>query len=664
MEAASRCRAASCRLGFRMRRSSDAGCRRELRMAQRAVDDTSRVIQASFYMSAVVRKQGQLDNLLCALMQHSPVASRGDDLAPQKKDFGSQTDHLLRSQVHALTSSKATENPSQDLPNRFELRLMVTGPELDNSSGVIACSDPKIKAKIKVEGMDLCFGELLWSIRQLCTGPSVECKVSTQEVLEMSKRILAARGEHSWKADLDEVGSEVSTDVASSLGHAYTSEDICGLESDDSLRPRPPHNVLASRRIARARRRAGCRPHSEDAQGGATLRRGERGTGEAKDESTYTDLFSVPESRTHLDDALAEGGSEDNHKRDNFNEHEYLRNTSLKTYRFIKTKKEKGAMDNDLEEDAQPPQEEARGEATSPFSLTQEKAEHQAAAQKTEDVGGSEDNHERDNVNEYEGVRNASLKTYCFKKDTRLQAEDASRLQAEEEARSRAEEEARLKAEEVARAQTEEKARLKAEDDARLQAEEEARRKAEKEARLQVEDAARLQAEEEAHYNAEEEARLKAEEVAKVQTGEKARFKAEEDARLQAQEEARSTAEEEARLKEEEDARLQAEEETHRKAEEEGQDSDTKVEDIVYLLLHEFTVSTLKTYRFASTLRTRLPTKGFLGKSFHHWRAALDSDLFGDSPQERLDVLADLGWFLQDETDNANYFKNVPTTPS
>eukprot|EP00929_Paragymnodinium_shiwhaense_P056057 TRINITY_DN28062_c0_g1_i1.p1 TRINITY_DN28062_c0_g1~~TRINITY_DN28062_c0_g1_i1.p1 ORF type:complete len:479 (-),score=31.74 TRINITY_DN28062_c0_g1_i1:459-1754(-) len=265
MEAIKRCTAASCRLGFRMRRSSDAGCRREVRLAQKAVDETCRVIRASIHMSSEARMQGHLDDLLSSLMQRSPVTHQAEVSMPLKVESETQTDHLLRRQVHALTSSKATENPCSDLPERFELRLMVTGPELDNSMGVITCDDSQLKTKIAVKNMDLCFGERLWSSRQLYAGPSVVCRLSTQEILGMSKRILAARGEHSRGVDWDDGRSEASTEDASSLGYTSSAE-LSGFDSD------PPHSdgaaqgTLPRRRFARARRSTGSAvPHKNDA---------------------------------------------------------------------------------------------------------------------------------------------------------------------------------------------------------------------------------------------------------------------------------------------------------------------------------------------------------------------------------------------------------------
>eukprot|EP00929_Paragymnodinium_shiwhaense_P025990 TRINITY_DN15567_c0_g2_i2.p1 TRINITY_DN15567_c0_g2~~TRINITY_DN15567_c0_g2_i2.p1 ORF type:complete len:388 (+),score=16.60 TRINITY_DN15567_c0_g2_i2:150-1166(+) len=262
MEAARRCQAASRRLGYYLRRSSVAHSRRELRTAQQAVDDSRSAILAAVQMGADMHTGKQLGSRLAELIRCTPAAER-DGSVMHQKDNNTQTDHLLRRHVHALTSSKGTDNPKHDLVDTFELRLMVAGPELDNSAGVVACSNPAIRSKITVQGINLCFGELLWTSKQLNTGSTVECKLSTAEVLTMSRRISAARGifvahkaDQSLAKDCDDAASEVSTATASSLSRSVSAAEASGTESEHTSRSRASQGELAQRRFARARRPA------------------------------------------------------------------------------------------------------------------------------------------------------------------------------------------------------------------------------------------------------------------------------------------------------------------------------------------------------------------------------------------------------------------------
>eukprot|EP00929_Paragymnodinium_shiwhaense_P121826 TRINITY_DN9420_c0_g1_i6.p1 TRINITY_DN9420_c0_g1~~TRINITY_DN9420_c0_g1_i6.p1 ORF type:complete len:420 (-),score=33.99 TRINITY_DN9420_c0_g1_i6:611-1870(-) len=236
MEAVRRCHAASCRLGYRMRRSSVASLRMELRTAQKAVDDTMRVIHSASLMAEEHRQQGHLDDLLSALSQPSSATRLEENQETQAKNAGSQTDHLLRSQVHGLACSKGTDNPNPDFVDQFELCVTVVGPELDNTAGIISGIDPNIRSKVTVNGMDLCHGELHWTTRQLLTSPSVECKLETWEVLEMSRRILAARKERYWKEiGMDGNRSVASTRAGSSVGRSIPESDLSDIEPDHSV---------------------------------------------------------------------------------------------------------------------------------------------------------------------------------------------------------------------------------------------------------------------------------------------------------------------------------------------------------------------------------------------------------------------------------------------
>eukprot|EP00929_Paragymnodinium_shiwhaense_P100369 TRINITY_DN6262_c0_g1_i1.p1 TRINITY_DN6262_c0_g1~~TRINITY_DN6262_c0_g1_i1.p1 ORF type:complete len:339 (+),score=50.05 TRINITY_DN6262_c0_g1_i1:139-1155(+) len=262
MDAARLCQAASRRLGYHFRRSSLAHSRRELRMAQRAVDDSRLAILSAVQMEAATRAEKQLVDLLGALTQSAPAAACKDSVMHQK-DSGSQTDHLLRSQVHALALSKGTDNPTQDLVDTFELRLLVAGPELDNSVGIVSCANSAISAKITVKGMNLCFGELFWTSRQLNAGRTVECKLSTAEVLAMSRRITAARGVSALHTadkisakDWDDTCSEASTTATSSLSCSISAAELSGSECEHTSRSQASQGELAQRRFARARRSA------------------------------------------------------------------------------------------------------------------------------------------------------------------------------------------------------------------------------------------------------------------------------------------------------------------------------------------------------------------------------------------------------------------------
>eukprot|EP00929_Paragymnodinium_shiwhaense_P051540 TRINITY_DN25920_c0_g1_i5.p1 TRINITY_DN25920_c0_g1~~TRINITY_DN25920_c0_g1_i5.p1 ORF type:complete len:337 (+),score=43.68 TRINITY_DN25920_c0_g1_i5:75-1085(+) len=258
MDAARLCQAASRRLGFHMRRSSVAHSRRELRAAQRAVDSSRLVLLAAAQLQAAKRSERQLEDLLGALALNASAATR---CATHQCDAGSQTDHRLHKHVHALACSKGTDNPTDDLVDPFELRLLVTGPELDNSANVVSCASPAIRSIIKVKGMNLCYGELYWTSRQLYAGRTVECKLSTAEVLAMSKRIFAARGisdmhtaEKSSAKDWDDSCSEASTTAASSLSCPTTSTELSGSDGEQPSRRRASQEALSHRRLARARR--------------------------------------------------------------------------------------------------------------------------------------------------------------------------------------------------------------------------------------------------------------------------------------------------------------------------------------------------------------------------------------------------------------------------
>eukprot|EP00929_Paragymnodinium_shiwhaense_P063862 TRINITY_DN3195_c0_g1_i3.p1 TRINITY_DN3195_c0_g1~~TRINITY_DN3195_c0_g1_i3.p1 ORF type:complete len:420 (-),score=52.29 TRINITY_DN3195_c0_g1_i3:451-1710(-) len=249
MAAAKLCQAASRRLGYHMRRCSVAHCRRELRVAQKAVDDSQRVILAAALADAELRTSRQLDDLLCALTCDLSAAAPSVTGALQQTNAGTQTDHLLRSQIHALACSRGTDNPKQELAEPFELRLTVSGPELNNSAGVVACSDPLTMSKIKVNGMALCFGELLWTTKQLLSGAVVECKLSTNEVVRMSRRIHSARASRAKKGnDWDDSCSEASTEAGTSLSCTLSESEHSGSEAEHSATCTSDQEVLSKRR--------------------------------------------------------------------------------------------------------------------------------------------------------------------------------------------------------------------------------------------------------------------------------------------------------------------------------------------------------------------------------------------------------------------------------
>eukprot|EP00929_Paragymnodinium_shiwhaense_P056059 TRINITY_DN28062_c1_g1_i1.p1 TRINITY_DN28062_c1_g1~~TRINITY_DN28062_c1_g1_i1.p1 ORF type:complete len:339 (+),score=27.96 TRINITY_DN28062_c1_g1_i1:33-1049(+) len=306
MEAAKLCQAASRRLGFHLRRSSVAHCRRELRAAQRVVDNSRQVILATAQLTAAARAEGQLDDLLNSLIPDVPVlplSATGAQLTfpswdagfaasdtgsldmdasqeyqqsrpteffqlddEERYDTSTQTDHLLRCRLHALAFSKGTENPEHELAGTFKLNLSVVGPELDNSVGKVSCSDPVLRAKIIVEGAHLCSGTLRWTTKELLTGPSVECKLSTNEVLTMAKRISDARSTRGYFGrDCDDACSEASTGDASSLGYTSSAE-LSGFDSDFPPSDRAAQETFPRRRFARARRSAGsAAPRKNDA---------------------------------------------------------------------------------------------------------------------------------------------------------------------------------------------------------------------------------------------------------------------------------------------------------------------------------------------------------------------------------------------------------------
>eukprot|EP00929_Paragymnodinium_shiwhaense_P007341 TRINITY_DN11124_c0_g1_i2.p1 TRINITY_DN11124_c0_g1~~TRINITY_DN11124_c0_g1_i2.p1 ORF type:complete len:513 (-),score=122.21 TRINITY_DN11124_c0_g1_i2:251-1669(-) len=316
MDAAKLCLAASRRLGYHLRRSSACSLRKELRAAQKAVDDSRRVILCAAHLDAEQRTSRRLSDLLDALSPVDSVAQRRAfenepeeypnleknaadtgflDSFAHKADSGTQTEHLLRSRIHALALSKGTDS-NQDFEEHFELHLKLAGPELNDSVDTISCNDPGIQAKITVNGKKPCFGELLWTTRLLKANPTVEYTLSTTEVLEMSKYIISARGKHTFEAagalkahDWDDASSEASTEVASSLGCPLSAAESSGIESDHSARERAPQGVLAHRRIARVRRHAG---------GVASSNRAAKAGNEDTVEKKHTSLPAVLEEDT------------------------------------------------------------------------------------------------------------------------------------------------------------------------------------------------------------------------------------------------------------------------------------------------------------------------------------------------------------------------------
>eukprot|EP00929_Paragymnodinium_shiwhaense_P063866 TRINITY_DN3195_c1_g1_i1.p1 TRINITY_DN3195_c1_g1~~TRINITY_DN3195_c1_g1_i1.p1 ORF type:complete len:496 (-),score=72.64 TRINITY_DN3195_c1_g1_i1:130-1404(-) len=197
-------------------------------------------------MAAEWQQRVRLDGLLHSLRQ--PAAAPLREKPPVVRDSASQTEHRLHSQIHAITCSKGTDNPDQDFVSHFDLCLTVAGPELDNTSNVIACSDPTLRSKITVKGKNLCFGELAWTTRRLTVASLVECKLETKEILEMSKRIQATRRKHIWKENLHSTimegeagkrtdgdsGSEASTDAGSSLCYTLSDVEPSNSESETS----------------------------------------------------------------------------------------------------------------------------------------------------------------------------------------------------------------------------------------------------------------------------------------------------------------------------------------------------------------------------------------------------------------------------------------------
>eukprot|EP00929_Paragymnodinium_shiwhaense_P007340 TRINITY_DN11124_c0_g1_i1.p1 TRINITY_DN11124_c0_g1~~TRINITY_DN11124_c0_g1_i1.p1 ORF type:complete len:550 (-),score=110.40 TRINITY_DN11124_c0_g1_i1:234-1763(-) len=316
MDAAKLCLAASRRLGYHLRRSSACSLRKELRAAQKAVDDSRRVILCAAHLDAEQRTSRRLSDLLDALSPVDSVAQRRAfenepeeypnleknaadtgflDSFAHKADSGTQTEHLLRSRIHALALSKGTDS-NQDFEEHFELHLKLAGPELNDSVDTISCNDPGIQAKITVNGKKPCFGELLWTTRLLKANPTVEYTLSTTEVLEMWKYVFSARGAHArdtteaLKArDWDDSCSEASTEVASSLGCPPSAAESSDAESvlfqDPLARNRAPPEVLTQRRIARVRRRAS----------GASLSKKDETGSELTTENKHTHLPAVLE---------------------------------------------------------------------------------------------------------------------------------------------------------------------------------------------------------------------------------------------------------------------------------------------------------------------------------------------------------------------------------
>eukprot|EP00929_Paragymnodinium_shiwhaense_P121824 TRINITY_DN9420_c0_g1_i3.p1 TRINITY_DN9420_c0_g1~~TRINITY_DN9420_c0_g1_i3.p1 ORF type:complete len:378 (-),score=12.25 TRINITY_DN9420_c0_g1_i3:611-1624(-) len=105
MDAARRCQAASRRLGYRMRRSSAASIRMEMRIAQRAVDDTMHVIHSAIQLAMEKRQQQQTEDLLHSIMQPSSVARYGVNQEAKTRDVDTQTDRVLHLSTLALAAS-------------------------------------------------------------------------------------------------------------------------------------------------------------------------------------------------------------------------------------------------------------------------------------------------------------------------------------------------------------------------------------------------------------------------------------------------------------------------------------------------------------------------------------------------------------------------------
>eukprot|EP00929_Paragymnodinium_shiwhaense_P039081 TRINITY_DN20560_c0_g1_i4.p1 TRINITY_DN20560_c0_g1~~TRINITY_DN20560_c0_g1_i4.p1 ORF type:complete len:530 (-),score=28.01 TRINITY_DN20560_c0_g1_i4:254-1726(-) len=284
----------------------------------------------------------QLNDLLGALAYDTPAVPLSATGTRQLRDTGMQTDHFLRCQVHALSCSKSTENPKHDLAEPFELRLSVAGPELDNSVGLIACNDPSLRAKITVKDTNLCFGEAHWTTKQLYTGPSVDCKLSTDEVLAMSKRIVNARSAHSPAPDKDwdDAGSEASTEAASSLGGPSSSAtELSGCENDHFGREPASQEVLSRRRLAKARRSPGTatlRGRNNDATDARTAASGSSPKGVAIS-ATLFGSGNLPTVQEEERDPRTEDKDRDQRTADFQATHALLQNTPLKIYCFKHT---------------------------------------------------------------------------------------------------------------------------------------------------------------------------------------------------------------------------------------------------------------------------------------------------------------------------------------
>eukprot|EP00929_Paragymnodinium_shiwhaense_P066374 TRINITY_DN3328_c0_g1_i10.p1 TRINITY_DN3328_c0_g1~~TRINITY_DN3328_c0_g1_i10.p1 ORF type:complete len:435 (+),score=78.37 TRINITY_DN3328_c0_g1_i10:132-1436(+) len=259
MEAMRRCQTASRRLGFRMRHCAASNLRKELRAAQIAVDDTRLAIQSATHLAMEWQQRS------AAFLAAGMVSSYFITDALQKKDADSQTDHLLRSQVHALACSRGTANPKLDLDVPFELHLLVEGQEFDNVTGVFSGALSDNGPKITINGEPACYGERLWGTWQLSASDTVECTLSTDDVLNMANLILDARNtkalykpKDSFAKNWDDNLSDTSTEVASSLGCTLYMEESSSFENDHGdhfSRTRASQEVLSQRRRARVRRR-------------------------------------------------------------------------------------------------------------------------------------------------------------------------------------------------------------------------------------------------------------------------------------------------------------------------------------------------------------------------------------------------------------------------
>eukprot|EP00929_Paragymnodinium_shiwhaense_P025991 TRINITY_DN15567_c1_g1_i1.p1 TRINITY_DN15567_c1_g1~~TRINITY_DN15567_c1_g1_i1.p1 ORF type:complete len:582 (+),score=144.49 TRINITY_DN15567_c1_g1_i1:119-1864(+) len=171
MEAARKCRAASRRLGYCLRRSSAALARKELRTAQRAVDDSCRVILSAVCLDADRHREctwcedwSGLVEWTCWKTAAGGAQYGGDAAAAPTVDSSAQTDHLLRSRIHAFVHSKGTDTPNLDFEEHFALQLSVAGAGLDLPQN--------------------------WLTRMKKIHPTVECTINTAEVLDMAKHVL------------------------------------------------------------------------------------------------------------------------------------------------------------------------------------------------------------------------------------------------------------------------------------------------------------------------------------------------------------------------------------------------------------------------------------------------------------------------------------------